>query len=73
MLTLGWAELGKQILYRIKVVYHWMLKEILTAKKPVRTLKQAQESLAAAMSLYSVCHSNYCLRDFKFQLAACNL
>ena len=32
MLTLGWAELGKQILYRIKVVYHWMLKEILTAK-----------------------------------------
>ena len=53
MLTLGWAELGKQILYRIKVVYHWMLKEILTAKKPVRTLKQAQESLAAAMRLKS--------------------
>ena len=35
--------------------------------------KQAQESLVAAMNLNSVCHSNYCLSDFKLQLATCNL
>ena len=35
-------------------------------------VKQAQESLAAAMSLNSVCHKHYCLCDFKLQLATCN-
>ena len=40
---------------------------------PKRVYKQAQESVAAAMSLNSVSHSNYCLNDFKLQLATCNL
>ena len=39
MLTLGWAELGKNFLYRFKVVYHWMLQEIFTAKSLLGPLK----------------------------------
>ena len=47
MLTLGRAELGKNFLYRFKVVYHWMLQEIFTAKSllgPLKMIRMASKS-----------------------------
>ena len=60
-------------LFKGSILKNEMMKFFRTFHEHTMSKKQAQESLAAAMSLNSFCLSNYCLSDFKLQLATCNL